>query len=110
CELLRAADDRRARHGISAPERALLLALARWRARVLRLDLLEPTGSGLDELCAVVGDQLLAGRRPGRVDLSDPPNGPLLDPGGDQLLRDDRQYACARYELGPFAAVHLGDS
>ncbi len=54
-QLLRAADDRRARHGLPAPERALLLAAARRRSRVLRLDLLEPAGSGLDELRAAVG-------------------------------------------------------
>ena len=29
--------------------------------------------------------------------------------GRDQLLRDDRQHARARHELGPPAAVHLGD-
>ena len=49
-QLLPAADDRRARHGLPAPERALLLAAAGRRDRLLRLDLLESAGSGLDEL------------------------------------------------------------
>ena len=49
-ELLPAADDRRARHGLPAAERALLLAAAGGRHRLLRVDLLEPAGSRLDEL------------------------------------------------------------
>ena len=108
-QLLRAADDRRARHGLPAPERAVLLAAPGRRHRLLRLDLLEPAGSGLDELRAAVQHHLLARRRPGRVDLPDPPHRPLLDPRRDQLLRDDRQHARSRDELGPPAAVRLGD-
>ena len=48
-------------------------------------------------------------RRRGRLDLPDPPDRHLLDPRRDQLLRDDRQHARARHELGPPAAVHLDD-
>ena len=51
-ELLRAADDRRARHGLPAPERPLLLAAAGGRDRLLRVGLLEPAGSRLGELRA----------------------------------------------------------
>ena len=49
------------------------------------------------------------GRR-GRVDLPDPPHRPLLDPRGDQLLRDDRQHACAGHDVVAAAAVRLGDA
>ncbi len=108
-ELLRAVDDRRARHGLPAAERALLLAAARRRHRLLRLGLLEPAGSRLDELPAAVERRLHAGRRPGRVDLPDPPDRHLLDPRRRQLLRDDREHAREGHELGPPAAVHLGD-
>ena len=53
--------------------------------------------------------QLLPERRPGRVDLPDPHHRHLLAARRDQLLRDDRQHARARDELGPAAAVHLVD-
>ena len=79
-----------------APERALLLAAAGRRHRLLRLDLLEPAGSRLDELRAAVQRDLLARRRPGRMDLPDPSDRTLLDPRRDQLLRDDREHARAR--------------
>ncbi len=59
-ELLPAADDRRARHGLPAPERALLLAAAGRRHRLLRLGLLAPAGSGLGELRAAGERRLLA--------------------------------------------------
>ena len=62
-ELLPAADDRRARHGLPAPERAVLLAAAGRRHRLLRLDLLAPAGSRLDELPAAVERPVLAERR-----------------------------------------------
>ena len=68
-----------------------------------------PPEAGWIELRAAVQRDLLAQRRPGRVDLPDPPDRALLDPRRDQLLRDDRQHARARHELGPPAAVHLGD-
>ena len=47
-QLLRAADDRRARHGVPAPERAVVLAAARRRRRLLRLAVLQPAGVRLD--------------------------------------------------------------
>ena len=109
-ELLRAADDRRARHGLPAPERALLLAVPGRRDRLLRLDLLEPAGSRLDRATRRCRDAIYSpSRRPGRLDLPDPPDRPLLDPRRDQLLRDDRQHARAGHDLVPPAAVHLVD-
>ena len=72
-ELPRAADDRRARHGVPAPERAVVLALHRRRRRLLRLDLLQPARVRLDLLRAALGDGLLAHRRRRRVDLHGPP-------------------------------------
>ena len=108
-QLLRAADDRRAGHGVPAAERALLLAAAGRRDRVLRHALLPPARGRLVELPAAVEHRVLAKRRPGRLDLPDPPDRHLLAARRDQLLRDDRQHARARDELGPPAAVHLGD-
>ena len=83
--------------------------LRRRRARLLRLDLLQPARVRLDVLRAAVGDGLLAQRRRRRVDLPDPPHGPQLARRRDQLLRDDRQHARARHGLGPPAAVRVGD-
>ena len=108
-QLLRAADDRRAGHGVPAAERALLLAAARRRDRVLRDALLPPARGGLVELPAAVEHPVLAERRPGRVDLPDPPDRHLLAAGRDQLLRDDREHARPGDDLGPSAAVHLDD-
>ncbi len=91
-----------------------LNALSFWlllgrRDRVLRLDLLEPAGSRLVQLRAAVQRDLLAQRRPGRLDLPDPPDGAVLDRRRDQLLRDDREHAREGHVVGPAAAVHLGD-
>ena len=47
-QLLRAADDRRARRGLPAAERALLLAVPRRRDRLLRVALLDPARGRLD--------------------------------------------------------------
>ena len=63
--------------------------------RLLRLDLLEPARSGLDERRAAGQLDVLAQRRPGRLDLPDPPHRPLLAARRDQLLRDDREHARA---------------
>ena len=68
-----------------------------------------PARSGLDERRAAGQLDLLPQRRRGRLDLPDPPDRPLLDPRRDQLLRDDRQHARPRDELGPAAAVRLDD-
>ena len=63
--------------------------------RVLRLDLLEPAGSGLDELRAAVERALLARRRPGRVDLPDPPHRPRPRSWG-RSTSTRRSPTCAR--------------
>ena len=68
-----------------------------------------PPEAGWVSYVPLAEQHLLAERRPGRVDLPDPPHRPLLDPRRDQLLRDDRQHARARHELGPPAAVRLDD-
>ena len=68
-----------------------------------------PPEAGWTQLRAAVGHHLLAVGRAGRVDLPDPPDRALLDGRGDQLLRDDRQHARARHELGAPAAVRVGD-
>ena len=108
-QLLRAADDRGARHGVPAPQRALLLVAPDRRDRVLRHALLPPARGRLVELPAAVGDPVLAQRRPGRLDLPHPPHRHLLAARRDQLLRHDRQHARARDELGTRTPVHLGD-
>ncbi len=109
-QLLPAAHGRSPRHGLPAPERALLLAAARGRDRLLRVDLLEPAGSRLDQLSAARRNHVFPGRRPGRLDLPDPPHRPVLDPRRDQLLRHARQHAREGPQLGQAAAVHVGHS
>ncbi len=56
-QLLPAADDRRPRHGVPAPERAVVLAAGVRRHRVLRHALLPPAGRRLVELSAALGDR-----------------------------------------------------
>ena len=108
-ELPRAADDRRARHGVPAPERAVLLAAPVRRDRLLREPLLRAADGRLDQLRPPLGRRLPTRRRDRRLDLPDPPHRPVVDPRGDQLHRDDPQHARARHGLGPHAAVHLDD-
>ena len=69
----------------------------------------QPAGGRLVELSAALEHPLLAERRPGRVDLPDPPHRHLLARRRDQLLRHDRQHARAGDELGPAAAVRVVD-
>jgi hypothetical protein len=108
-QLLRAADDRRPRRRLPAPERDLLLA-ASWPAGSSST----PRSSGPrrgpagSRRCRCRVD-LLAGRRRGRVDLPDPPDRPRLAARRDQLLRDDRQHARAGHDLVAPAAVRLVD-
>ena len=109
-QLLRAADDRRARHGLPAPERALVLAAADGRDRLLRVAVLASAGSGLVELPAALEHPVLAQRRPGRLDLPDPPHRHLLAGRRDQLLRDDREHARARHDAGAACRCSSGRS
>ena len=95
-QLLRAADDRRARHGVPAPERAVLLAAAVRRHRLLLHAVLPPARGRLVELSAALEHPVLAQRRSGRLDLPDPHHRHLVADRRDQLLRDDRQHARAR--------------
>ena len=68
-----------------------------------------PPEAGWVSFLPLANAALLAERRPGRLDLPDPPHRPLLAPRRDQLLRDDRQHARPRHELGPPAAVRVDD-
>ena len=77
-ELLPALDDRRAGHGLPAPERAVLLAAAARRDRLLLHPVLPPARGRLVELSAALEHPVLAQRRPGRVDLPDPHHRHLL--------------------------------
>ena len=108
-QLLRAADDRRAGHGVPAPQRALVLAAAVRRDRLLLHAVLPAARGRLVELPAALEHPVLPQRRPGRLDLPDPHHRHLVAAGRDQLLRHDRQHARAGHELGPPAAVRLGD-
>src|SRR5437588_735677 len=69
-ELPRAADDRRARHGVPAAECAVVLALRARRDRALpQLVLVErPRAVRVDGLSAAVGAVLLTGSRTGLLD------------------------------------------
>ncbi len=108
-ELPRPADDRRARRGLPAAERALVLAL-RPRRRRAHAELLRRGRRrevGLDGLPAALDPG--ARQRAGPVDpLAAHPHG-LVTRGRDQLHRDHPQPADARDELGAAAAVRLVD-
>ena len=108
-ELLRAAHDRRARHGVPEAERAVVLAAGRRRPRLLRLAVLLPARVRVDVLRAAERVPVPAVARRRRLDLPDPPHRHQLARGRDQPLRDDREHARARHGLGPPAAVRLGD-
>ena len=108
-QLLRAADDRRARRRLPAAERALLLAVPLRRHRLLRLDLLDAARRRLDLHRPARVDHLLALGRRGRLDLPDPPHRHLVAPRRDQLLRDDHQHARAGHDLVAPAALRLVD-
>ena len=102
--------DRRARHGVPATQRAVVLAAHAWAPIVFYGSLLfSPAGGRLDELRPALGHRLLAERRHRRLDLPDPPHRHQLDPRRDQLLRDDRQHARARHGLVAPAALLLDD-
>src|SRR4051794_3553334 len=108
-ELLPAADDRRARHGVPQAQRAVVLAARRRRPRVLRVDLLLAARVRLALLPAAVVVGLPPERRRRRVDLPRPPHRPELARRRRELLRDDREHARARHGRGPPAAVRVGD-
>ena len=108
-ELHGPADDRRARHGVPAPERPVVLAARDGRDRLLHVALLRAADRRLDDVRAAVGQRLPARRRRRRVDPADPPDRRQHRDRRDQLRRDDPQHAHARHELGPHAAVRLVD-
>ena len=104
-QLVRAAHDRRARHGVPADEQHQLLAAAaglhpaadvgadrRWR------------GNRLDDLSAA-HDQ--PGRRHGPGDLLAAHRGRLVDPGCDQFHHHHPEHARAGHDPAPHAAVRL---
>ncbi len=109
-QLVRAADDRRAGHGLSAHEQHQLLALG----PVVRAAARAPPWSirrrrhRLDALPTAVE------RRPSRPrgrhgDLRAASGRRLVDHGRDQLHHHDLQHAGTRHDLAPDAAVRLGD-
>ena len=106
-ELHGPADDRRARHGVPAAQRPVVLAVRHGRDRLLRVALLRAAHRGLDDVRAAVGQRLPPRRRRRRVDPPDPPDRRQHGSRRDQLNRDDPQHAHARHGLGPDAAVRL---
>ena len=108
-QLPRAPDDRRAGHGVPAPQRALVLALRLRRAHLL---LLVPRGRRrrqhrLDGLSAALARR--PGERPGPVDPLAPHHDALVDGRGDQLHRHDPQHAHPRDVVDAHPAVRLVD-
>ena len=112
-QLLRAADDRRARHGVSQDQRAVVLDDPAGRAAdSVRLLLPDPTASsrparrcGLDLVSAAqraraVRPEPVAGRRhhPGH----------LVDPRLDELPGHHPEHAHAGHDHAPPAAVRVG--
>ena len=108
-ELPGAADDRRARRRLPAPERVVVLDVPVRRPGAVRVDVLHAAGGRLVLLRAAVAEAVLAHQRPGGVDLHGPPHRPVVDPRRDQLHRHDPQHARARHGLGPHAAVRVDD-
>ena len=94
-QLLRAAHDRRPRHGLPAAERALVLAAGRGRASSSTRRCSSPARGGLDVLLAAVLDGLLAQQRRRRVDLPDPPHRHLLAASA-RSTSTRRSRTCAR--------------
>ena len=109
-QLLRAADDRRPRHGVPAAERAVVLA-ARCSAAIVFYATLffQPPEAGWWSYPPLSSALYSPSGRSGRVDLPDPHHRHLVARRRDQLLRDDRQHARAGDELGPAAAVRVVD-
>ena len=95
-QLLRAADDRRARHGVPEAQRAVVLALARRRHRLLRLAVLvSPPECGWTCVHAALDGRLLAHRRRRRVDLPRPPHRHLARSSA-RSTSTRRSRTCAR--------------
>ena len=108
-QLPRPADDRRARHGVPAAERTLVLALPVRRDHPAAL-VLRRRRSGqvwLDGLPPLS----LQSEGNGQDALDPRPAHPhaLVARGRDQLHRHDREHAHAGDELDADAALHLGD-
>ena len=108
-ELPAAADDRRARRRLPAPERVVVLDVPVRRPRAVRVDVLLAARGRLVLLRAAEPEAVLGDQRPGGVDLHGPPHRPELDHRRDQLHRHDPQHARARHGLGPDAAVRVDD-
>src|SRR5581483_9187666 len=109
-ELPHAADDRRARHGVPAAERAVVLAVRARRRRALPQLLLEGRRGErrLDELRPAV-DAALTGRRPGPLDPVAAHPLDLVARRRDQLHRHGHEHARARHVVDAHAALRLVD-
>src|SRR3546814_10542895 len=105
-QLVRAADDRRARHGIPADEQHLLLAADPRLHAAAQLALLRWRGQRLDTLCAAFHLW-----RAGAVNRYghpvDAPCRRLVDPRRDHLHHHDLQHARAGHDAAQDAAVRL---
>ena len=108
-QLVRAADDRRAGHGLPAHEQHQLLAAAAGlhpAAAVGRSSAAAPAPAGRSiRRC----HRCQPGARHGHGDLLAAPRRRLLDPGRDQLHHHDLQHARAGHDPAQDAAVRLVD-
>ena len=113
-QLVRAADDRRARHGVPAHEQHLVLAAAVLLRAAGPVDVRgrrfrrHRRRRRLDDLCAAL-DLWLARAGDGSGDLLAAYRGRVLDPGRDQLHHHDLQHARAGHDAAQDAAVRLVD-
>ncbi len=108
-QLLRAADDRGARHGVPARQRALLLADPAGRpGDVLRVPLRWHRRRGLDGVRAPHREGVLTAGRPGPLDHRAAPARCGVDARRRQLPRHHPQHARPRDDLDAAAAVRLG--
>ena len=111
-QLPRAADDRRARHGVPAPQRALVLAVPARRDRAVG-QLVRGRRHREGRLVVVpdaVRGPVQPGPRPGLLDPQHPHPHAVVARGRDQLHRHDREHAHPRHELDADAALRLGDA
>ena len=96
-ELPRAAHDRRARHGVPAPQHALVVAAGRSAASCsTRASSSTPPSAGWTSYAPLSDDAFLPGHGIDAWILALHLVGHLVDPRRDQLHRDDPQHARAR--------------
>ena len=108
-QLVRAADDRRARHGLPAHEQHQLLAAGAGIPAAVQLAVRRRGRHRLDDLSAPVLGDRPSGHGGRHGDLQPAPRGRQLAARRDQLHHHDLQHARARHDHAQDAAVRVVD-